>query len=725
MKLHTEHENLIGNTSNMSSFGIAASAKAFQILSSGIYKHKILAVVRETVCNAYDAHKMVNSNEKWQVKAPTELDPRFVVRDFGPGLSEDNILDIYTQYFVSTKNEDGEQIGGFGLGAKSPFSYTDTFTVTSYHNEMVRIYTAALKNGEPVLIKVYEGEFEEGDRTGIEVTVPVKSDDIQKFNHEIRHVLKVFDPNSFELIGIDMDPNMFLKNHQNYSDDWFFTASNSYTNSPGIYAICGNIIYPLQGTPGLETSWLLAKGGVVYVHFSINELMPQPSREQLQMDDFTVSNIVKRVNLINKNELEKDIAELNEIKYERKLIRTLNELPGSQYNALIQMGKTFLGKTIDKLGTGYNTKGLVKGLNRIRIYEVCESPRIKRIADDTSAWRKTKVSEVKVSSLVNWKKDEIFFLIDDTKGKKVRESLKAFSLFPDAQLYPKRWENVLVIRQEDPVEMELIELFKEIYKGDKVTILYNSELTNLHEKLKSLKSKEVKPKEAKPTSPNAHLSTIDPKTGNYVHQDLYLTSAEISELDGFCLGTYNQDPTMLSDNFSHISLNMTSVISLAKRLGIREFIRVRPSIYKRVLKNPNLKCLINELQQRVIDVSSDPSNSELCYYNSSYRFASNICNNKILRPLYSRFSGEYSQKSMEFINIMNAAKGILGGKSDLNEKFNLVIDEFKKNMDIAETKYHEEFAKFKDEHPTVTYVLVDSYGIGDHIAKDIVKILDL
>ena len=37
-------------------FNIKRTSKAFQILSSGLYSNKILAIVRELSCNAWDAH---------------------------------------------------------------------------------------------------------------------------------------------------------------------------------------------------------------------------------------------------------------------------------------------------------------------------------------------------------------------------------------------------------------------------------------------------------------------------------------------------------------------------------------------------------------------------------------------------------------------------------------------------------------------------------------------
>ena len=57
MKLTNETEELISSTSKkQSQFTIQASTKAFSILSDKLYSNKILAVIREYVANAFDAH---------------------------------------------------------------------------------------------------------------------------------------------------------------------------------------------------------------------------------------------------------------------------------------------------------------------------------------------------------------------------------------------------------------------------------------------------------------------------------------------------------------------------------------------------------------------------------------------------------------------------------------------------------------------------------------------
>lgn len=153
-------------------FTIAASSKAFEILSSNLYQNKTLAVIREITCNAVDAHTMVGAPiSDIKVHLPTYADPVFYVRDRGPGLSHDDVLSLYTTYFRSTKDRDNTQIGGFGLGSKSPFAVADQFTVTSWYAGEKRTYVCYKQDGLPRVNHVSTEGC--GTDTGIEVRVPL------------------------------------------------------------------------------------------------------------------------------------------------------------------------------------------------------------------------------------------------------------------------------------------------------------------------------------------------------------------------------------------------------------------------------------------------------------------------------------------------------------------------------------------------------------------------
>src|SRR5690242_6346040 len=103
-----------------SNFRIKASKKAFEILSNGLYSHKIKAVVRELSTNAADSHAAAGKGDvPFKVHLPNNLEPYFYVKDEGVGLSPEQVNTIYTTYFESDKIESNDFTGCLGLGSKS------------------------------------------------------------------------------------------------------------------------------------------------------------------------------------------------------------------------------------------------------------------------------------------------------------------------------------------------------------------------------------------------------------------------------------------------------------------------------------------------------------------------------------------------------------------------------------------------------------------------------
>lgn len=127
-----EHKAVLSNVADTGEFKIKTSSRAFQILSSGLYANKIRAIIRELSCNAIDSHVAAGKlDTPFEIHLPNSLDPYFSIRDFGTGLNRDQVNNIYTTYFESTKTNSNDYIGALGLGSKSPFSYTNNFTVTA------------------------------------------------------------------------------------------------------------------------------------------------------------------------------------------------------------------------------------------------------------------------------------------------------------------------------------------------------------------------------------------------------------------------------------------------------------------------------------------------------------------------------------------------------------------------------------------------------------------
>jgi HSP90 family molecular chaperone len=79
-------------------FGIRSEdlSHIFSVLRNQMYSDKILAVIREYSTNAYDAHVVAGiKNTPIRISLPNTLFPEFKVRDYGHGLSEEDVKNVY------------------------------------------------------------------------------------------------------------------------------------------------------------------------------------------------------------------------------------------------------------------------------------------------------------------------------------------------------------------------------------------------------------------------------------------------------------------------------------------------------------------------------------------------------------------------------------------------------------------------------------------------------
>ena len=114
-------------------FQLTNSAKIIDIVINKMYTNKPGAVIRELGANAWDAHcEKGNPEIPFEIALPTWLDKTFSIRDYGCGIPHENFENIYTNIGGSTKDDNDDFIGGFGLGSKTPFTMVDSFTVEKY-----------------------------------------------------------------------------------------------------------------------------------------------------------------------------------------------------------------------------------------------------------------------------------------------------------------------------------------------------------------------------------------------------------------------------------------------------------------------------------------------------------------------------------------------------------------------------------------------------------------
>lgn len=296
-----QNEAILSNVGAIGEFRIRNSAKAFSILSSGLYSNKIRAIIRELSCNAVDSH-IDAGNEKtpFDIHLPNSLEPWFSIRDYGTGLTHEQVTNIYTTYFESTKTDSNAFIGALGLGSKSPFSYTDNFTVTAIKNGHRGIYSAFInEQGVPSIALMMEEEST--DPSGVEVKFSVNDRyDFNKFAQEAQNVFTYF-----KLRPVVSGSAGFRFIDVVYADKDIIPGAHVtksvYGHHPSV-AIMGNIAYPISipdSDKSLSDSLKNMLNCHLELHFAIGELDFQASREGLSYIPSTIESIKRKLEAVS------------------------------------------------------------------------------------------------------------------------------------------------------------------------------------------------------------------------------------------------------------------------------------------------------------------------------------------------------------------------------------------------------------------------------------------
>jgi hypothetical protein len=300
-KDHITHA-IIGGSQTID-FGISNSAEFFNILSTSLYTNQILAVVREVICNAWDAHIEAGISH-----IPIEITVNkdgFMVQDFGHGIPKDKIGEIYGVYGNSNKKDNGEVTGGFGLGCKSPFAYTDHFEVISCNSGVKTIYqiskSSAQVGGKPGITPVVSIP---SDETGLTVKVSIEYCDVSEFYVDVLRIVRCGEIKA-RVNDILAGVIPFSKgiNEFTLATRWLVSDAAKYDT---VYIKYGHIIYPLPYNNEYTAEQVhaesivkkLQKLGntileefVLILHAPAHTISVTPSRESLSMQEHTVKTV--------------------------------------------------------------------------------------------------------------------------------------------------------------------------------------------------------------------------------------------------------------------------------------------------------------------------------------------------------------------------------------------------------------------------------------------------
>lgn len=288
----------------MAEFKMNVTGTAFDILSSKLYKLPYHAIVRELVLNGIDAHRVAGYDGPVKVGYESDDDDYFwFCRDFGDGLTQFDVERIYTSFFSSTKKTDGEQIGCFGLGSKTPFSVADEYLVIS-------IVNTGDNSNEKTIYRMFKGEgapqweilsqSKTVEPTGLEIRISFKDLSLLDMNNAISDVVKniVEDvelcnvpENIVDGIEISKKCSNVEKNYRLENRSGIWVNLNGYMYFISEYDVYHNI----SNEASYYIKTLLKTGTMMIVNASKTDLTLTPSRESVHFDSKTVQFLKKAI----------------------------------------------------------------------------------------------------------------------------------------------------------------------------------------------------------------------------------------------------------------------------------------------------------------------------------------------------------------------------------------------------------------------------------------------
>lgn len=299
----------IGATQTVGNFHItdATQARILVSLSDKMYTRKELAVVREYSTNAADAHIVVNKPiNQVQVSLPTMTDLNFRIRDFGTGLTEAEIRDVYCVFGESTKRNSNKLNGVLGYGCKAGFAHADSFTVTSWIHGEKSVYQCIKGDSTKLHSAIRLSREASTEPSGIEVCVPVKQSSMWTFHREAINFYKYWTEMP-TINNLTDEEEASLKKFREVAatlkGEGWEVRPKSDGSAQGVafmgyvpYAIDWNTLYHKMSLDAKSrTLFELLQSNDVVLYFDMGEVQFIDSREQLEYTDKTFDALVSRI----------------------------------------------------------------------------------------------------------------------------------------------------------------------------------------------------------------------------------------------------------------------------------------------------------------------------------------------------------------------------------------------------------------------------------------------
>lgn len=267
------------------------------ILSTNLYSYPIESFIRETVSNAWDSHVEAGVTSPVIIELGKDINDNYFcsIRDNGVGLSPERFEKIYRNIGSSTKRDDNEQIGGYGIGRFSALAASDTVFITSCFEGIKYSYIMYKENNKLNIDLL--SSVNTGLPNGVEVRINIKSSKLSDYSRAIVNQLCYFDNIYFETStlndsiynGISEKFNgLVIKRYNNF-------YVNTQKTKSEVSLILGKVRYPIR-LQGLNKVYdPKVNEFPIALNFEIGELSITPNREEIIYNTATITKIENKL----------------------------------------------------------------------------------------------------------------------------------------------------------------------------------------------------------------------------------------------------------------------------------------------------------------------------------------------------------------------------------------------------------------------------------------------
>ncbi len=328
-KIDSQAEGFVNNTQ----FGIGDTAMVMEVLRNQLYTDPLFSSVREYLCNARDANREAGNPAPIEVTLPNAYNLFLTILDNGPGISPERMANTFCQFGNSTKRHTNELTGGFGLGGKSGFAYSDNFNIISIVDGVRRTYTAyidATRLGAMTLLKEEITDLP----NGTSIVMPIKREDVERTAIIIKAVTYFWSTRPIFFSGSNNADNVFVRKpatiQYSENEEVLYSGTNwssvkatrydslerysSYRNNKAIVLV-DEIPYELnigKFNHNEQAKINLLISNNFRIKFNNGDLSLSASRDNIAYDPKTIKALIGAVDLITSelnSKIEASIAE--------------------------------------------------------------------------------------------------------------------------------------------------------------------------------------------------------------------------------------------------------------------------------------------------------------------------------------------------------------------------------------------------------------------------------